>query len=90
MYESSDIKEESVSISTLESKIQKQIEDKISMLKEEIQDLIGDYKAKRNLWEVKLKSNDDPRRPEFYAIMARLTMLDIIVADLEYFNQLFQ
>ena len=72
----------------LESEVPKQLKEKIQIVTEELLDLIGKYKAKRNLWEVKLKANDDPRRVEFYGIMARLSSLDIIVSDLEYLNQL--
>jgi len=87
MFEINDVKEEQISFSILESEIPEQLKDKIQIIKEELLDLIGKYKAKRNLWEVKLKTNCDPRRVEFYGIMARLTTLDIIVADLEHLNQ---
>ncbi|UCE12192.1 MAG: hypothetical protein JSV04_08290 [Candidatus Heimdallarchaeota archaeon] len=49
----------------------------------ELVDLVGKYKEKRNLWEAKLKTRDDPRKPDLYAIIARLAMLDIIISDLE-------
>ncbi|MFX0124981.1 MAG: hypothetical protein ACFFAE_15220 [Candidatus Hodarchaeota archaeon] len=60
-------------------------EQKIPKIIEELMDLLGKYKAKRNLWEVKLKSRsyNDPRKPDLYAIIARLAMLDMMVADLE-------
>ncbi|MFW9904442.1 MAG: hypothetical protein ACFFFH_08930 [Candidatus Thorarchaeota archaeon] len=58
-------------------------EQKIPKIIEELMDLLGKYKAKRNLWEVKLKSFNDPRKPDLYAIIARLAMLDMMVLDLE-------
>jgi hypothetical protein len=66
-----------------------QLKDKIQIIIEGLLDLISKYKAKRNLWEVKLKKNDDPRRADFYAIIARLCMLDMMVADLDHFIQPF-
>ncbi|MFX0125995.1 MAG: hypothetical protein ACFFAE_20410 [Candidatus Hodarchaeota archaeon] len=87
MFETNNVKEEQLTFRILESEIPEQLKDKIQIIKEELLDLIGKYKAKRNLWEVKLKGNDDPRRGEFYGIIARLSTLDIIVADLEYLNQ---
>lgn len=59
------------------------LEQKIPIIIGELVDLIGKYKAKRNLWEVKLKTSDDPRKPDLYAIIARLAMLDMMVIDLE-------
>ncbi|MHA2294185.1 MAG: hypothetical protein ACXACK_18650 [Candidatus Hodarchaeales archaeon] len=88
MLETNDLKDERLSIRILESEIPEHVKDKIQIIFEELLDLRSKYKAKRNLWEVKLKSNDDPRRVEFYSIMARLTTLDRIVADLEHFSQL--
>ncbi len=66
----------------------KHIEEKVSRVLMELLDLIGKYKAKRNYWEMNLKSNNDPREHEFYSIIARLTMLDLMVMDLEHLNQL--
>ncbi len=66
----------------------KHIEEKLSRVINELLDLIGKYKAKRNHWEMNLKSNNDPREHEFYSIIARLTMLDLMVMDLEHLNQL--
>ena len=60
-----------------------QFKENIYQLIEELLDLIGEYKAKRNLLEVDLKHNDDPARPEFYVYIARLGMLDVMIADLE-------
>ncbi len=88
MLETNDFKDERLSIRILESEIPEQLKDKIQIIIEELFDLRSKYKAKRNIWEVKLKGNNDPRRVEFYTIMARLTMLDLIVADLEHFSQL--
>jgi hypothetical protein len=87
MSEINDFKDELLPIRILESEIPEQLKDKIQIIIEELLDLRSRYKAKRNLWEVKLKANNDPRRVEFYAIMARLTTLDIIIADLERFSQ---
>ncbi|MFX0015994.1 MAG: hypothetical protein ACFFB2_15980 [Promethearchaeota archaeon] len=77
MSKSKELKEssESVSIYATEQKIPKIID--------ELVDLVAKYKEKRNLWEVKLKTNDDPRKPDLYAIIARLAMLDLMVIDLE-------
>jgi len=50
---------------------------------EKLQDMIKEYKAKRNLLERKLKVDNDPRRYEFYTLITRLSMLDIIIMDLE-------
>ncbi|MFW9903502.1 MAG: hypothetical protein ACFFFH_04155 [Candidatus Thorarchaeota archaeon] len=88
MFEINDVKEKPPLFRILESEIPEQFKEKIQIITDELLDLIGKYKAKRNLWEVKLKANDDPRRAEFYGIMARLTTLDIIVTDLEDLNQL--
>ncbi|MFX0017047.1 MAG: hypothetical protein ACFFB2_20655 [Promethearchaeota archaeon] len=88
MFKVNDVKDEHPSFRILESEIPEQLKDKIQIILEKLFDLIGKYKAKRNLWEIKLKANNDPRRVEFYGIMARLTTLDIIVADLEHLNQL--
>lgn len=75
-------------ISILELDNPEKFKEKIDMFLEELLDQISKYKAKRNLWEVKLKGNDDPRKPDFYAIIARLAMLDLIVTDLEYLIRL--
>lgn len=72
----------------LESVNPEQLEEKINMITTELIDLVGKYKAKRCIWEVKLKENDDPRRPDFYAILARLGVLDMMVADLDHFIHL--
>ena len=72
----------------LESVNQEQLEEKIKMILTELLDLVGKYKAKRCIWELKLKENDDPRRPDFYAILARLGILDMMVADLDHFIHL--
>ena len=84
MIKRKDLKDESDVIRIHEFDFPEQLDEKLSRVIEELLDLNGKYKAKRNLWEVKLKANDDPRKPDFYAIMARLTMLDMMVADLEY------
>lgn len=76
------------SLPILESEIPEQFEEKIQKIMVELLDLISKYKAKRNLWEVKLKENNDPRRVDFYAIIARLSMLDMMVADLDQFKEL--
>ena len=55
----------------------------ISVLILQLLDLVGKYKVKRNLWEVKLKKYNDPRESNFYAIIARLATLDMMVKDLE-------
>ncbi|MFX0183736.1 MAG: hypothetical protein ACFE95_11690 [Candidatus Hodarchaeota archaeon] len=88
MFKINDRKIERLSIRILESEIPEQLKEKIQTIIEELLDLRSKYRAKRNIWEVKLKSNNDPRRPEFYSIMARLTTLDMIVSDLEYIDQL--
>ncbi|MFX1283963.1 MAG: hypothetical protein ACFFB5_09925 [Promethearchaeota archaeon] len=72
----------------LELNFPEQFKRRIYKTLEELLDLLGVYKAKRNLWEVKLKVNDDPGRPEFYSIIARLSMLDMMIVDLEYLIQL--
>lgn len=74
--------------SILESLNQEELEEKITLIITELNDLAGKYKAKRCIWEVKLKENDDPRRPDFYAILARLGILDMMVADLDHFIHL--
>ena len=74
--------------SILESVNQEQLEEKFNKFITELIDLAGKYKEKRCIWEVKLKENDDPRRPDFYAILARLGILDMMVADLDYFIHL--
>ncbi|MFX0086413.1 MAG: hypothetical protein ACFFAU_12155 [Candidatus Hodarchaeota archaeon] len=74
-------------IRILESDNPDQLKSIIYMILDELIDLIGKYKAKRKLWELKLKGNDDPRKAEFYAIISRLTMLDMVITDLEYFKQ---
>lgn len=82
MFKSKELKERSEIISIHSSDIPEQ---KIPKIIEELVDLVGKYKAKRNLWEVKLKtrSYNDPRKPDLYAIIARLAMLDMMVIDLE-------
>ena len=82
MFKSNGLKESNEIISIHSSNIPEQ---KIPKIIEELIDLLGKYKAKRNLWEVKLKtrSNDDPRKPDLYAIIARLATLDMMVVDLE-------
>jgi hypothetical protein len=75
-------------IQIFESDIPEQFKENIAMGIEELLDLIGKYKAKRNLWEVKLRDNHDPSRPEFYAILARLSVFDMMVADLQCLNGL--
>jgi hypothetical protein len=74
--------------SILELDDPEKLREKIYIFLKELLDQIGRYKAKRNLWEFKLKGNDDPRRPDFYAIMGRLVMLDLIIKDLEYLIRL--
>ncbi|MFX0183094.1 MAG: hypothetical protein ACFE95_08450 [Candidatus Hodarchaeota archaeon] len=88
MIGSKDLKDKYGLISILELDNPEKFKGKISIFLKELIDQISKYKAKRNLWEKKLKKNDDPRRPDFYAIMARLTMLDLIVADLDYLIRL--
>jgi len=83
-----DLKDKYGLISILELDNPEKFKEKIYMFLEELLDQISKYKAKRNLWEVKLKGNDDPRKPDFYAIIARLAMLDLIVTDLEYLIRL--
>jgi len=82
MFKSNELKDSSEIVSIHSSDIPEQ---KIPKIIEELVDLVGKYKAKRNLWEVKLKtpSYDDPRKPDLYAIIARLAMLDMMVVDLE-------
>ena len=63
-------------------------EEKVTKVITELLDLIGKYKTKRCHWEMILKSHNDPREHEFYAIIARLTMLDLMVMDLEHLNWL--
>jgi len=72
----------------LEMDVPEQFKKRIYKILEELLDLLGVYKAKRNLWEVKLKANDDPGRPEFYTIIARLSMFDMMIVDLESLIQL--
>ncbi|MFX0051519.1 MAG: hypothetical protein ACFE8U_09525 [Candidatus Hermodarchaeota archaeon] len=88
MFKTKNLKDERPFLRNLGSEIPEQLKEKITIIIGELLDLRSKYRAKRNLWEVKLKSNDDPRRAEFYAIMARLTTLDMIVSDLEYIDQL--
>ena len=83
-------KEENVLIRIHKGNIREQHEEKVSRVIEELLDLLSKYKAKRNLWEFKLKTNDDPREHEFYAIIARLTMIDMMVMDLEHINWLLK
>ena len=82
MFKSNELKDSSEIVSIHSSDIPEQ---KIPKIIEELVDLVGKYKAKRNLWEVKLKtrSYDDPRKPDLYAIIARLATLDMMVVDLE-------
>ncbi len=82
-----DPKYELALIRILESDNPDQLKSIIYMILDELIDLIGKYKAKRKLWELKLKGNDDPRKAEFYAIISRLTMLDIVITDLECLNK---
>jgi hypothetical protein len=88
MFEINDVKDERLIFRILESEIPEQLKVKIQIIIEELLNLTGKYRAKRNIWEVKLKANDDPRRVEFYGIMARLTTLDMIVTDLEHLYRL--
>ncbi|MFX0173721.1 MAG: hypothetical protein ACFE9L_17705 [Candidatus Hodarchaeota archaeon] len=88
MFKTKDLKDKHLPLRILESEIPEQLIEKITIIIEKLLDLRSKYRAKRNLWEVKLKSNDDPRRAEFYAIMARLTTLDMIVSDLEFIDQI--
>ena len=83
MFKSNELKDGSEIVSIIHSSDIP--EQKIPKIIEELVDLVGKYKAKRNLWEVKLKtcSYDDPRKPDLYAIIARLAMLDMMVVDLE-------
>ena len=82
MFKSNELKESNEIVSIHPSNIP---DEKIPKIIEELMDLVGKYKAKRNLWEVKLKtrSYDDPRKPDLYAIIARLATLDMMVVDLE-------
>ncbi|MFX1517107.1 MAG: hypothetical protein ACFFC6_12465 [Promethearchaeota archaeon] len=82
MFKSNELKESNEIVSIHSSNIP---DEKIPKIIEELMDLVGKYKAKRNLWEVKLKtrSYDDPRKPDLYAIIARLATLDMMVVDLE-------
>ena len=66
----------------LKSDFPEEVKDKNTKVIEELLDLLGKYKVKRKEWEFKLRINDDPRRHDFYATMARLAMLDMIIADL--------
>jgi hypothetical protein len=77
-----------VLIRILDSNISEQLKDDIYEITEELLDLISKYKATRNLLEVKLKHNDDPGRPDFYALIAKLSLLDIIISDLEQLNRI--
>jgi len=88
MFKTKDSKKELYTPRVPESENLKQLKDKIEKMSEELLDLLSKYKAKRNLWEIKLKADDDPRRHEFYAIIARLAVFDIIVTDLTHFSQL--
>ncbi len=88
MFKTKDSKKEPFALRMPESETSEQLKDKIEKISEELLDLLGKYKAKRNLWEIKLKADDDPRRHEFYAIIARLAVFDIIVTDLTHFSQL--
>jgi hypothetical protein len=82
MFKSNELKESNEIVSIHSSDIPEQ---KIPKIIEELVDLVGKYKAKRNLWEVKLKtrSYNDPTKPDLYAIIARLATLDMMVIDLE-------
>ena len=82
MFKSNELNETSEIVSIQSSDIPEQ---QIPKLIKELADLVGKYKAKRNLWEVKLKTPayNDPRKPDLYAIIARLSMLDMMVVDLE-------
>jgi hypothetical protein len=82
MFKSKILKKRSEIVSIPSSDIPEQ---KIPKIVEELVDLVGKYKEKRNLWEVKLKTRpyNDPRKPDFYAVIARLVMLDMMVVDLE-------
>jgi hypothetical protein len=82
-----DPKYELALIRILESDNPDQLKGIIYMILDEIIELIGKYKAKRKHWELKLKGNDDPRNADFYGIIARLAMLDIVIADLECLKQ---
>jgi len=70
-------------IHILDSDIPELFKGKLSKGIEILIDLVGVYKANRNLWEFKLKEYDDPRYHDFYAVIARLAMYDMIIADLE-------
>lgn len=59
-----------------------------SEIYEKLVKILKKYKAKRTLYESKLKTHNDPRRNEFYTIIARLSILDIIIMDLEALSDL--
>lgn len=52
---------------------------------ERLKDLLGRCKEKRSKQEYELKKpkGDDPRYPDFYATMARLSLLDWFISELE-------
>jgi hypothetical protein len=81
-----DLNKDHVLIRILDSDLSNQLKDNIYEITEELLDLISKYKATRNLLEVKLKHNDDPGQPDFYAHIAKLSLFDIIIRDLEHLN----
>ena len=86
MLKVKDLNKEHVLIRILDSNISDQLKNDIYEITEELLDLISKYKANRNILEIKLKHNDDPGRPDFYTLIAKLSLLDIIISDLEYLN----
>ena len=88
MLKVKNLNKDHVLIRILDSNISDQLKDDIYEITGELLDLISKYKTTRNLLEIKLKHNDDPGRPDFYTLIAKLSLLDIIVRDLEYLNEI--
>lgn len=80
MFRTDELKEKNGIVNIQSSDITEQ---KAPRIIEELMDLIGKYKAKRNIWELKLKAYNNPRKPELYVIIARLAILDMMIIDLE-------
>ncbi|MHA2294831.1 MAG: hypothetical protein ACXAEU_01575 [Candidatus Hodarchaeales archaeon] len=48
-----------------------------------LDDLLKHCKAKRQIEETKLDIDNDPRKPDFYYRMARVTLLEWFIIELE-------
>ncbi|MHA2053619.1 MAG: hypothetical protein ACXACP_06395 [Candidatus Hodarchaeales archaeon] len=88
MLKIKDLNSDHILLAILGSDFSEKQKENMVHLTEELLDLLSKYKSKRNLLEGKLKHYNDPRQYEFYVYLANLALLDVVINDLEYLNQL--